>query len=345
VKTIRSCLLACVAAAVVKAAPAEPVVIRLGTILPSGTAQHATLVEMGEKWRTSSGGAVKLTLYPDARLGGEIEMVRKLRIRQINATLLSAVGLAEIDPGVMGLQVMPLVFNSWESVDHAREKLRTRLEDRLRAKGFEVLFWADAGWVRFFSKERATMPQDFKKMKIFVWAGDQTQMELMQSLQYRPVALDTTDILLGLNTGMIDAVPMPALIALAGQVNTAATHMLDLNWCPIVGAAVVRRDTWDRIPEAHRAAVRAACDATGEKIRARGRAEDDEAVRVMQKRGLTVVPVPPEAREEWTRLVRQAYPRLRGTKVPEEIFDEVMATAAAFQGSGGNAEPVAAPAR
>lgn len=312
-------------------AAADPVAIRLGTILPSGTAQHAALQEMGEQWRKASGGAVKLTLYPDGRLGGEAEMVRKLRIKQINATLLSAVGLAEIDPGVTGLQMMPLAFDSWAAVDQVREKLRARLEDRLRTKGYEVLFWADAGWVRFFTTEPIVRPGDMKRMKIFVWAGDQAQLELMQSLGYRPVPLETTDILLGLNTGMINVVPMPALIALAGQMNTAAPHMLDMKWCPIVGAAVVRREVWEQIPAAHREAIRTAADATGEKLRARGRAEDEEAVRVMQQRGLQVHAVPPEARAEWNGLISRIYPRLRGTKVPAEIFDEVMASLAAMQ--------------
>ena len=312
------------------AADPGQVVIRLGTILPSGTAQHAALQEMGEQWRKATGGAVKLTLYPDGRLGGEAEMVRKLRIKQINATLLSAVGLAEIDPGVAGLQMMPLAFESWAAVDHVREKLRTRLEDRLRTKGYEVLFWADAGWVRFFTTEPVVRPEDLKRMKIFVWAGDQAQMELMQSLGYRPVPLETTDILLGLNTGMINAVPMPALIALAGQMNTAAPHMLDLKWSPIVGAAVVRSEVWEQIPAVHREAIRTAARTAGEKVRARGRAEDEEAVRVMQRRGLQVHPVPPEARAEWDRLVARVYPQLRGTKVPAEIFDEVMASLATF---------------
>ncbi len=312
------------------AADPSPVVIRLGTILPSGTAQHAALQELGEQWRKATGGAVKLTLYPDGRLGGEAEMVRKLRIRQINASLLSAVGLAEIDPGVTGLQMMPLAFESWAAVDHVREKLRTRLEDRLRAKGYEVLFWADAGWVRFFTTEPVVRPGDLKRMKIFVWAGDQAQMELMQSLGYRPVPLETTDILLGLNTGMINAVPMPALIALAGQMNTAAPHMLDLKWSPIVGAAVVRREVWEQIPAVHREAIRAAAESAGEKVRARGRAEDAEAVRVMQQRGLQVHAVPPEARAEWHNLMKQVYPQLRGTKVPADIFDEVMASLATF---------------
>lgn len=305
--------------------------IRLGTLLPSGTAQHQALQEMGEQWRTASGGNVRLTLYPDGRLGGEAEMVRKLRIGQINGGLFSVVGLAEIDPGVAGLQLMPMVFNSWDEVDHVREQLRGRLEERLRAKGFEVLFWADAGWVRFFSKEAVVSPADFKRMKIFVWAGDQPQLEMMQSLGYRAVSLETTDILLGLNTGLVSTVPMPPLYALAGQMQTAAPHMLDLKWCPIVGAALVRSETWEKLSPETRARLRPAAETAGQKIRARGRLEDEESVRALQSRGLKVESLTPEARTEWRRLVEQVYPKVRGTMVPADIFDAVMASLAEYK--------------
>ena len=139
--------------------------VRLGTILPSGTAQYRILQEMGEKWRKTSGEAVKLTIFPDGRLGGEAEMVRKMRIKQINSCLLSVVGLQELDPSVAGLQVMPMMFRSWPEVDYVRGKMRPMLEQRLRAKGYEVLFWADAGWVKFFSKTAATRPDEFKSSK------------------------------------------------------------------------------------------------------------------------------------------------------------------------------------
>lgn len=140
-----------------RAAAGDSVVIRLGTILPSGTAQYSLIQELGETWRRESSGTVKLTLYPDGRLGGEAEMVKKLRIRQINSGLFTAVGLAEIDPSANGLQIMPLTFRTWAEVDYVREHVRPLLEARLRAKGFEVLFWADAGWVRFFPRRRRSI--------------------------------------------------------------------------------------------------------------------------------------------------------------------------------------------
>lgn len=314
---------------------ADNVTIRLGTILPSGTAQLKELQTLGEEWQKASNGSVKLTLYPDGRLGGESEMVKKMRIKQLNACVLSVVGLSEIDPGVGGLQLMPLAFRTWEEVDFVREKLRPMLEERLRAKGYEVLFWADAGWVRFFSKEAGVSPDDFKKMKVFAWAGDIRQNEIMKEVGYRPVSLETTDILLGLNTDLINVVPVPPIVALAGQLYGPAPHMLDLNWCPIVGAAVIRHDIWEKISPEVRKRIRALSEASGVKIRKISREESENSVHVMQQHGLKIQTLTPEAQKEWNAFGDAVLKRVRGNTVPADIFDEVMHRLEEFRSGAG----------
>ena len=326
--------LSCLGAA--PGAGAGTVTIRMGTLVPSGTAQHKVLLGLAEEWRQTGGDSLKFILYPDGRLGGESEMVKKMRIKQLNAAALTVVGLTEIDPGVAGLQMIPLLFKSWDEVDYVREKLRPLLEARLRAKGYAVLFWADAGWVRFFSKEPALSPDDYKKMKMFTWTGDVKQTEIMKSLGYRPVVLETTDIPLGLNTDMINAVPLPPLLALASQAYRSAPHMLDLNWVPIVGAAVIRLDTWNQLPEPLRRQLTASAEAAGTKLRDLGRNESDEAVRVMQQRGLQVHAVPPELQDDWQELADSFYPKLRTMVIPPEIFDAVLRHVAEFRQTAGN---------
>lgn len=135
--------------------------------------------------------------------------------------------------------------------------------------------------------------------------------------------LETGDILLGLNTGMITTVAVPPLIGLAGQFYRPAPHMLDMNWAPIVGAAVVRTDAWEKIPLELRTRLKAAAEATGEKLRTRGRLESEEAVKAMQQHGLQLHPLTPGAEAEWQELAAQLQPKVRGEIVPADIFDAV----------------------
>lgn len=305
------------------AAQAAPVKLRLGTLVPKNSLYHRTLQEMGETWRKAQNDGSTLTVYTDGSQGGEIDTAKRMRIGQLNAGLLSVVGLREIEPSVSALQNMPLMFRSWEEVDYVREKMRPAMEKKFLDKGYVVLFWGDAGWVRFFSRDAASRPEDYKRMKMFTWAGEPEQMEIMKAMGYQPVSLETADVLPALQTGLITMVPATPYYALATQLNGPAPHMLDINWAPIVGALVVTRKAWDAMTPAGQEALRAAAAKSGGEMRAKARAEDGEAIAAMQKRGLQVTRPSPAQEAEWRKFAEAIQPRIRGTLVPAETFDEV----------------------
>ena len=328
------CTLICVVSMMSFAAPAAYAAdrqLRIGTLVPKNSLYHRQLMEIGEAWRTAQGGAAKYLVFTDGSQGGEAEMARRMRIGQLQGALLSVVGLREIEPSISALQVMPLLFKSWEEVDYVREKMRPAMEKKFLDKGFVVLAWGDAGWVRFFSKEAALRPDDFKRMKFFAWGSEPEQQSIMKSLGYTPVPLETTDILPAIQTGMINVVPSTPYFALASQIYSTAPHMLEINWAPIVGALVVTKKAWDEMAGEVREAVRATSDKAGVQIRAKARQEVDDAVDAMKKRGLTVNKPNAEQMREWNDLAEKLYPRIRGTMVPAETFDEVFAHLKVFR--------------
>ena len=123
----------------------KPCSIRLGTLAPKGSSYHRALQEMGERWKKAQGAGATFTVFTDGTQGGEIDMVRRMRVGQLNAALISVVGLAEIDRSVTALQYMPMLFRDWDEVDYVREQMREQLEARFLEKGFVVLFWGDGG--------------------------------------------------------------------------------------------------------------------------------------------------------------------------------------------------------
>ena len=93
-----------------------------------------------------------MTIYPDGTMGSEADMVRRMRLGQLQAGMLTVNGLMEIEPAVAGLQAMPKVFRNLEEVDFIGAKMEPLFNKRLETKGFVVLFWSDTGFVRFFTK-------------------------------------------------------------------------------------------------------------------------------------------------------------------------------------------------
>ena len=324
-------LFACALLAVLTAVPEAlwlqaqtPGRIRLATLAPKGSSYHQILMAMGEKWRQGPGGGASLTIFADGSMGGEADMVRRMRIGQLQAGMLTVVGLSEIDPSVSALQNMPMMFRSLDEVDYIRQKLAPSIEKKLLDKGFVALCWGDSGWVRFFSKEPVIYPADLKRMKLFTWAGDAKQLDIMKAAGYQPIPLETNDILPSLQTGLINAVPSTPFYALAGQFYGPASHMLELNWAPLVGGTVVTKKTWDSLPAELRDVMLKAAAEAGEQIKAKSRAENNQAVETMRKRGLTVHPATPEVEAAWRKVAEEAYPKIRGAIVPAEMFDEVV---------------------
>ena len=297
--------------------------LRIASVVPKNSPYHQSLLELGEAWRTAQGSGARFTVFTDGSQGGEAEIVRRMRIGQLQGGLMSVVGLRDIEPSIAALQNLPLLFRNWEEIDYVRDKMRVGMEKRFLDKGFVVIGWGDAGWVRFFSKEAALGPNDFKSRKFFAWGSEPEQQAIMKSLGYTPVALETGDALAAIQTGMIDVLPSTPYFALASQVFGTAKHMLDINWAPIVGALVVTQKAWDGMSPIAQETLRKAGEKAGVAMRTQARKEVDEAVKAMQKRGLTVNRPTEAQMGEWNALAEQLYPRIRGAMVPADTFDEV----------------------
>lgn len=309
----------------------KTVKVKLATLAPKGSTPFQILQAMNEQWQKATDGKAKLTIYADGTQGSEAETIKRMRIGQLQASLITGVGLAEIEESVTCLQTMPMVFRSFGELDYVQAKMTPLLEKRLDAKGFVVLSWVDAGWIHYFARRPVVHPDEFKKLRIFAWAGDNNTIALMKSLGYQPLPLEAADILPSLKTGMVDAVPAPPFYALAGQFYDPAPHMVNVNWAPLVGALVMTKKAWDEFNPDEQKAMRASAEDAGKQMRAQARKENVEAVDAMKKRGLTVHTPSPADLAAWEKLAESAYPTIRGKMVPQDLFDEVRKLVAEYR--------------
>ncbi|MDX1430805.1 MAG: TRAP transporter substrate-binding protein DctP [Gammaproteobacteria bacterium] len=325
---VAAAILACAGSG---AADARPFTIKVATVAPKGSIYHRVLQEMGESWRAAQGGGARFIIYTDGSQGTEADTVRRLRVGQLQASMLTVSGLMEIEPAVKALQFMPMTFRTWREVDYVLDNIRPRMERRFEERGFKMLLWGVAGWVQFFSDEPRMMPEDFLDARIFTWAGTREQENIMKSLGYRPVVLDLPDVLPAVQTGMIDVVPAAPLWALAGQFYRDAPHMLRMNWVPIVGGTVLSLDTWNTMSPEARAALLEAATRAEETLRAHREQLDEGAIEAMQQRGLIVHEPTPEVEQAWARMAETLWPMIRGGLVPADVFDEVHDLIAAYR--------------
>jgi TRAP-type C4-dicarboxylate transport system substrate-binding protein len=296
--------------------------IKLATIAPKNSPYYDILREMGEAWRASSAGVVELRIYAGGAAGDECDIIRKMRVGQFQAVAVSGGGLADILPELRALQ-MPLMFASDGERDYVFDRIHPKLAALAERRGFKVLAWAPTGWLYFFTQKPVVAPDDLRPLGIFAWAGNSGYIEAWKAAGFRPVPLPVTEILTSLETGLVNAVSVPPIMALSFQWFGLANHMSDLKWAPLDGAIVMPLPTWTAFPPELQPKLLAAAQGSGARLARSVQALSDEAVAVMQKHGLVVHHVPPEVVPEWEESVRAGYPYIVGNLVPADMVAEV----------------------
>lgn len=300
-------------------AMAQDVTIKLGTLAPQGSTWHSLLKELAEKWGEASGGKVKLKIYAGGTQGSEGDMVRKMGVGQLQAASITNVGLHDIVAEPMIFSA-PGIVNERDFAD-IFPKLEPQLNASIEAKGYVVLSWAQVGTVGIFCTKPYATPEAAADGKFFAWDGDPASVEAFKLVGFRPVVLSSTDIVPSLQTGMITCVSQVPAYMLTARLFDKANHMVDYPWSYLVGATVVKKDTWDKVPADVKPKLLAIAKDINGRIDAEVKRLNDDAVVAMKKQGLNVVKVDPAP---WEKAAQRSWPAVRGKVVPEAFFDQVV---------------------
>lgn len=107
--------------------------------------------------------------------------------------------------------------------------------------------------------------------------------------------------------------------------------MLRINWVPLVGATVMRRQTFDALTPAAREALLETAAKAAAALREHRDAQDESSIRALQARGVQVREMTPELERAWQAEAEGAWPLIRGNMVPADTFDKVRAAIAEYR--------------
>lgn len=316
---MKKSVLAALAAALATAAQAQPVTIKLGTLAPQGSSWHDLLKELSQRWEQVSGGQVKLRIYAGGAQGSEGDMVRKMGIGQLQAAAITNVGMHDVIPEPQAFSV-PFLFDDEAQMDCAFERMRQGLEEALAKRGFVALHWSRVGSIYLFCDAPRRTPAEAGKAKVWAWEGDPKSVDAYRAAGLHPVVLAATDIVPSLQTGMIDCVPNVAIYMLTARLFEKANHMMDAPWSHMVGATIVRKETWEKIAPDLRVKLLAVATELGKRVDAEVKRLNADAITAMRKQGLVTVPTDPAP---WRAAMEKTWPIVRGGVVPAAFFDQV----------------------
>jgi TRAP-type C4-dicarboxylate transport system substrate-binding protein len=305
--------------------------IRMATLVPAGSLWDKGLKQMASEWSRSTNGRVTVTVFPGGAMGDEATIVRKMRFDNPQAAALSAIGLSRLDDA-FNVFSTPFFLESYDELEHVISALAPVLRERLEQKGLVLLTWGHVGWAHLFSTVPVKTVEDLKRIKLFTAAGNDRMLQFYQSNGFQPRALAATDILTGLTSGMIDGLPAPPAAALAFQWFRQTKYMVDAGIAPVIGAVVITRKTWDRIPESDREALLRSARLMERRFAQEVPRAEQESIEEMRKRGLVVTAA---EEKEWHTTGQSLALTLRGQMVPVDIFDKALKAREAYRQTRG----------
>jgi TRAP-type C4-dicarboxylate transport system substrate-binding protein len=315
---LRVCAVVCVLACV----PASGLTVKLGSLAPSGSPWDKGLNRLGAEWEKASNGSVSLKIYPGGIVGDEADMIRKMRIGQLNAAGMTGIGLCRIFPDIITVQ-LPLFVRNNAELAYVLDKIKPAFANELEKRGFKVIIWSFVGWVHFFSKNPVVTPDDLKKQKLFIWAGDADALQIWKESGFHVIPLTPTDIMPSLQSGMIDAFSTTPLSAASYQWFGLAKNMCEMKWAPLIGGIVVSTATWSKIPADVAAKLENVAQQIGNDMQADILKSDEAAMTIMKKNGLIVNPVPPSVEKVWQTTVESSIAKGLLKNTAKDLFETV----------------------
>jgi len=300
----------------------KSVVIKLGTLAPEGSSWMKTLNTLNIEVMKKTENKVQFRIYPGGVLGDEMDMLRKMKIGQIQGAALSSGGLSALFKEIDVLQI-PFLFQKYEEVDTILKKMDSFFRKGFEDNGYILLGWSEGGFIYLMSNTPISSVADLKKVKVWTWEESPMAKAIFDEAGVSAIPLSVPDVLVGLQTGLVDVIYAPPTVAISLQWFTKVKYMTNVPLAYLAGGIVVNKDTFKRIPPAFQNILIESCQRHLDQLKIITRNENREAIKVMTKQGVKIITPSGDQVEEYKRLSSKAMGHISGQTFSKKMFDEV----------------------
>ena len=324
----------CAAMLLAVASRAAAVDLKIATVAPDGSHWMEQMRAGAEQIRQRTAGRVTVKFYPGGVMGNDAQILRKIRVGQLQGGAFTAGGLGERYSS-LNLYGIPLLFRSLDEVDHVRSHLDPKLLAGLEQAGFVSFGFIEGGFANLLSNEPVSSVDDIRRKKVWVPEGDQISFLAMQALGLSPVVLPITDVLTGLQTGLIEITFASPVAALVLQWHTKVTYITELPISYSMGIFALDREAFRGLDAADQQVLREVMTDVANRLDRAAREDNEGAREVLLKSGLQTVDVNAADVAEWRRTIEGTYADLRRRPdIDAQMLDELLALLAQYRAGG-----------
>ena len=261
------------------------VTFKIATILPDGTKWMNEMRQGAATIKEKTGGRVEFRFYPGGIMGNDKSVLRKMRVGQLQGGAITGGSLADIytDGQIYSL---PFLFRSYAEVDYVRGKMDKLLLAGLRKNGYVSFGIGEGGFAYLMSNEPVTKTEDLQGKKVWVPEGDAINRAAFESFGISPVSLPLTDVLTGLQTGLIDTVANSTSGAIALQWHSRVKYMNTTPLLYLYGTMVVQSKYFDKLSAADQKVVMTVMSDVFKRLDVQNRQDNEAAREALKKQGI-----------------------------------------------------------
>lgn len=313
-----------VIAALMLSMPAMAVTLKIATATPNGSQWMTDMRAGAAEIKERTEGRVLIKYYGGGVKGDDGKVLSQIRIRQLQGGAFTPSALSA-QYSELNLYGMPLVFNSEEEAAYVRSRMDARISQGLEEAGFVNFGFATSGFANILSSTPVRSLADLKGKRVWVPDGDSISYASMQALSLTPVTLPLTDVLTGLQTGLVDIVMIPPIVALILQWHTKVKYVTQVPLVYSFGFMAIDKKTFEKISDADQAVVREVMGRMYENFDKVNIVDNREAFQSLVKSGIEVVEFDAVAFEETRNLLLQSNLKLgRAGAFNLELYEEML---------------------
>ena len=310
--------------------------IKLATLAPEGSswmnAMRAGAKEIGQRTE----GRVKFKFYGGGVQGNDKQVLRKIRIGQLHGGAFTSNALVEFQKDAV-LYGMPMLFNNLEEVRFVRDRMDDKLRALLEQAGYVNFGFASGGFAHIMSNRPIANLEDMQGLKVWVPDGDRISYEAVKALGVSPVTMPLTDVLTGLQTGLIDTIMGPPVGTIVLQWNTGVSYITELPLAYVFAMLVVEKKYFDRISPADQTIVREVMEQVYLGFEQQGNEDNKNAYKALLDDGMTSVAPNLSQIQEWHSAIEASNHKLAAEDVIDaDLLAEIECYVAAYR--AGNPE-------
>ena len=224
----------------------ESFTFRMAMLPPRGSSFVNMMEAFADEIFEESGGRVRFKFYPGGVMGVDPDYIKRMKMGFIAGACFSGLGLGGIVPQAR-VPEMPFTFKDSDEAAHVRRRVIPMIEELFENKEYTILGWIDKGTTYFFSHDPIFTVGDIKRHKCWVRAGDRLAESLFDAIGLSPIAIPEPDVLLSLQSGLLNAVYASPSRLLQEEWFTKVRYKVEIPLNDPIGAVLLTRRSFDRL--------------------------------------------------------------------------------------------------